>query len=175
MIPTNTDPAIVNKLDTVPAPNHFIPSEMECDYCHITLLKEHHVTGAAKVITLTYMKNNIYTFNKRCPTCDVPYIYTDYKQWGIYNFDNHILLSLKLLLFVRNSLIAHTTPSHVFAALLSPLGDVTLSIQRLSTAYYYVESMTNHEYRYKCDVCGFHPWYFVAVAQFRNCFSIKGM
>ena len=47
MIPANIEPTIVNKYDTVPAPNCFIPSEMECDYCHITLLKEHHVTGAA--------------------------------------------------------------------------------------------------------------------------------
>ena len=31
MLPANIDPAIVNKLDTVPTPNHFIPSEMECD------------------------------------------------------------------------------------------------------------------------------------------------
>ena len=145
MIPANINPDIVNKLDTVPAPNCFIPSKMECDYCHITLQKEQHVTGAAKLITLTYMKNNTYTFHKRCPTCNVTYMYTDYKQWGIYNFDNHILLSLKLLLFVRNSLI-------VFAALLITLGDVTLSTQRLSTAYYHFESMTNHKYSYKCGV-----------------------
>ena len=80
MIPANIDSAIVNKIDTVLAPDHFIPSEMECDYCHITLLKEHHVMGAAKLITLTHVKNNIYTFHKRCPTCNVTYMYTDYKQ-----------------------------------------------------------------------------------------------
>ena len=35
--------------------------------------------------------------------------------------------------------------------------------------------MTNHEYRYKCDVYGFHPWSVVADAQFKSCFNIKGM
>ena len=79
MIPANIDPAIVNKLDTVPPTTCFIPSEMECNYCHITLLKEHHVTGAAKLITLTYMKNNISTFYKRFPMSNVTYMYTDYK------------------------------------------------------------------------------------------------
>ena len=148
---------------------------MEYGHCHITLFKEHHVIGTAKLVTLTYVKNNRYTFHKRCPTCNVTYIYTDYRQWGIYNFDNHILLSLKLLLFVRNSLIAHTTPSHVFAALLCTLGDVPLSTQRLLTAYYHFESMTNHEYMYKCDVCGFHPWCAIADAQIKKCFNINGM
>ena len=48
MIPSNIDPTIVNTIDIVPATNHSIPSEMECDYHHTTLLKEHNLTGAAK-------------------------------------------------------------------------------------------------------------------------------
>ena len=31
MIPANIDLAIVNKLDTIPAPKCFIPSKMECN------------------------------------------------------------------------------------------------------------------------------------------------
>ena len=74
MIPAHIDPAIVNKFDTVPVPDCFTPSEMECDCYHITLLKEQHVTEAAKLVTLTYKKNNIYTFHNRCPTCNATYL-----------------------------------------------------------------------------------------------------
>ena len=85
MTPANIDPAIVNKLDTVPAPQCFITSEMECDYYHITLLKEQHVTGAAKLMNLTYVKNNIYTFHKICPTCNVTYMYsTKYMKSAVH-------------------------------------------------------------------------------------------
>ncbi len=63
----------------------------------------------------------IHVFKKTCKHCTpkIPYFYSNLEEYGPYNFNNTILVSVQLLVFLRNLLHRHTTPTRVFDAFLS--------------------------------------------------------
>ena len=122
-IPVELPKELIEKLDNIDeCPNDLIPTEEKCYFCGHSLGKPKLVSSKAKLITMSGVREKMRTCYKTCPSCNVPYPYSDINHIGIYNFDDTHLLSLKLLLFVWNSLIIHTTPSRVFEALSATLG-----------------------------------------------------
>ena len=111
-IPTDIEKEIMDKLDIKEdCSKYLIPTKKKCSFCSEALGNPVLITQKAKVITMSGSAEGICTYYKRCPSCNVPYSYNDINHMGIYNYNDNILMSPKLRIFVRNFLQINTTPS----------------------------------------------------------------
>jgi len=56
----------------------------------------------------------ISTYYRQCPNCEMVYRYQEWSD-GIHNFNDHILLSLHLCMFLRNSIQVCHNPNALFS------------------------------------------------------------
>lgn len=129
--PTNFPENLCRGVFDPTPPKHIVPSEKFCTECghNLPLSDPILITAKAKIVTLTcfyegkcYKKNilqhaviftsmclinlflsGISTYLRKCLRCGMEYRYQDWEH-GIHNFNNHILMSFHLCLYLRASL-----------------------------------------------------------------------
>ncbi|XP_049333211.1 uncharacterized protein LOC125801123 [Astyanax mexicanus] len=139
-------------------PKHLVPLETICTECtENTLLSEPQlITSKATILTMTDVIEGISTYCKCCYRCGMIYRYQEWSD-GVHNYDDHILLSLHLCIFLRNSLQTHQAIGSAVEALEKTCGKRFPSHQRVLYAYLHFEALTDHSYTFACVTCGYHP------------------
>jgi len=145
--------------DASKCPKNLIPSETHCHSCKTELGAPVLIYRRAKVISLDCKPMSEYqTFYKQCPQCDVPYHYQELSD-GLFNFNDHILLTFSVLLQIRAGLVNHTAIGRVIGMLEFRIG-IKFSKrekQLLEYAYLSFETLVEHDYEFFCMRCGHHP------------------
>uniref|UniRef100_A0A1A7Y7Z6 SAP domain-containing protein n=2 Tax=Iconisemion striatum TaxID=60296 RepID=A0A1A7Y7Z6_9TELE len=138
-------------------PKHLIPSETECTECgQNTLGDPQLISATAKILTFSGLVTGISTYRKTCLNCDMVYRYQDWQD-GVHNFDDHLLLSIHLCLALRNALQTHTSVSRIIQVIELTERENFPNKDRILQAYLSFEGLTDHDYLYACDSCGYHP------------------
>ncbi|KAK2833182.1 hypothetical protein Q5P01_017071 [Channa striata] len=135
-----------------------IPTEETCQLCrgHPRLEEGFLVTDKAVIVGMSGVKHNISTFNKGCPDCNMHY---RYQEWGdgLHNFNDHVILTLELCLYLRHGLQSHVSVSRMINSLEGFRGQKFPVVSIIFQAYCHFEALTNTEYSYSCVKCGFFP------------------
>ncbi|XP_052007900.1 uncharacterized protein LOC127661315 [Xyrauchen texanus] len=153
-------PAVIpsDVLNSCNFPLSFTPSEAFCTECSevIPLSEPLIITSKAKILTMTNVIEGISMYRKQCYRCGMVY---RYQEWcdGIYNFDDHILLSIHLCHFHANSLQTHQAVGSAIEVLERTSGKAFPSKTRILHAYLSFEALSDHTYTFACVTCGYHP------------------
>lgn len=139
-------------------PSSLLPVESSCMVCDGNTALETPVltTRNAKIVTMTGVINAVSTYTRRCPGCHMIY---RYQEWcdGLHNFNDYILLSLELCLYLRHSLQSHVCVSRAIDTLESLRGVNYPNRDTVLHAYCHFEALTDIDYTYSCVNCGYHP------------------
>eukprot|EP00064_Thunnus_orientalis_P016911 superscaffoldBa00003458_g16984 len=106
--------------------------------------------------TMTLPSYDTSTYNKRCPKCHMDYRYQEWRD-GLHNFNDHVILTLELCLYMRYNLQNHVSVSRLISCLESFRGQKFPAINIIFQAYCHFEALNNTEYSYSCVNCGFSP------------------
>ncbi|KAF3699938.1 HMG domain-containing protein 3 HMG box-containing protein 3 Protein SMF [Channa argus] len=135
-----------------------IPTEETCKLCqgHPRLEEGFLITDKAVIVSMSGVKHNISTFNKICPDCNMHY---RYQEWGdgLHNFNDHVILTLELCLYLRHGLQSHMSVCRIISSLESFRGQKFPVVSIIFQAYCHFEALTNTEYNYSCVKCGSFP------------------
>ncbi|XP_057677447.1 uncharacterized protein LOC130906813 [Corythoichthys intestinalis] len=134
------------------------PAETICTVCPDTvqLHKSTRITGKAKIVTMNGVIGNVSTYFRRCPQCQMVYRYQERKD-GLHNFNDHLVLSLELCVYLRHNLQNHVSISKVIHSLESLRKEKFPAPDTICHAYYHFEALTNHDYSFSCVCCGYYP------------------
>ncbi|CAI5656968.1 unnamed protein product [Oreochromis niloticus] len=134
------------------------PCETLCQVCpeHPKLDEAVLVTNKARIVSMMGVIENVSTHHRSCPRCHMVYRYQEWTD-GLHNFDNHVVLSLELCLFLRENLQNHVSASRVIGSLEGLRRVKFPSRDTIFHAYCHFEALTDAEYMYSCINCGFHP------------------
>ncbi|KAM9344390.1 uncharacterized protein KZ484_016720 [Pholidichthys leucotaenia] len=139
-------------------PKHLIPTEMFCCCCpgSVKLSDPILISKKAKVATVTGVVNDIWTYCKQCTRCGRFY---RYQEWihGLHNYNDHVLLSLHLCLFIRNAIQAHVAVDRIQTILQKTAQVSYPSAKDMLHAYLHFEALTDHNYSFSCVTCGYYP------------------
>ncbi|KAI7814046.1 hypothetical protein IRJ41_006925 [Triplophysa rosa] len=154
-IPANL-PDTASKSKTFPS--NYLPVETTCMNCdgEIALDKPLLISAKAKVVTMEGVIDNRSTYTRRCPGCNMIYRYQEWKD-GLHNFDDHVLLSLELCLYLRHSLQNHVSVSRTIDTLESLRGVKYPNRDTILHGYCHFEALTDNDYSYSCVNCSYHP------------------
>ena len=130
------------------------PSEEECIYCK-TVLFEQISTEKGVLITRFGISKNIKVWKKLCNNCNIEYWHNEI-QSGIFNFDNHLFVSLDFLDWLRNAVQEHTAISREIS-MLEKRYKVTIEKDKVIKAFFKFISLTDINNFFKCCLCGYHP------------------
>ncbi|XP_040918070.1 uncharacterized protein LOC121198193 isoform X2 [Toxotes jaculatrix] len=135
-----------------------IPTEETCKLCpgHPRLEEGLLITDKATIVSMSGMKQNISTYNRRCPECHMDYRYQEWRD-GVHNFNDHVILTLELCLYMRHGLLSHMSVSRMISCLESFRGQKFPAVSVIFQAYCHFEALNNTEYSYSCVKCGFFP------------------
>ncbi|XP_026207900.1 uncharacterized protein LOC113156781 isoform X2 [Anabas testudineus] len=135
-----------------------IPTEETCKLCqgHPRLEEGFLFTDKAVIVGMSGVQHNISTFNKRCPDCNMDYRYQEWRD-GLHNFNDHVILTLELCLYMRHGLQCHMSVSRMISSLESFRGQRFPAVSIIFQAYCHFEALTDTEYSYTCYSCGFFP------------------
>uniref|UniRef100_A0A673HLD4 Uncharacterized protein n=1 Tax=Sinocyclocheilus rhinocerous TaxID=307959 RepID=A0A673HLD4_9TELE len=140
-------------------PKQFFPLETTCQLCtgHPELAEAVLVTKKARIVSMMGLIDNISTYHRICPQCNMVYRYQEWKD-GLHNFDNHIFLTLELCVLLdngNNNMICHC-------------------LDVIFHAYCHFEALTDTEYTYSCVNCGFYPPVVVMDLHRKGVFKLAG-
>nr|XP_020463061.1 HMG domain-containing protein 3-like [Monopterus albus] len=135
-----------------------IPTEETCKLCagHPRLEEGFLITDKAAIVGMSGVKHNISTYNKRCPKCHMHYRYQEWRD-GLHNFNDHVILTIELCVYMRHSLQSHVSVSRVISSLASFRGQKFPAVSIIFQAYCHFEALTKAEYSYSCVNCGHFP------------------
>ncbi|XP_077057405.1 HMG domain-containing protein 3-like [Siphateles boraxobius] len=161
-------------------PRQLVPEEMICQRCpgNVPLSEPALITDKARILTSFGIIEDVSTYCKRCPVCDLCYRNQEWKD-GVHNFSDRILLDLPLCVSLRNLLqvmsfdinvtsmayeshesgtrTVHTAVSRAVDYLQLNTGVKFPSKDAVLHAYLHFEALTDHNYNYSCVTCGDHP------------------
>ncbi|XP_067451432.1 uncharacterized protein [Thunnus thynnus] len=121
------------------------PAETVCQDCpgHVSLTEPELITNKARVITVTGVMEDISTFFKKCPNCEMVYCYQEWSE-GLHNYNNHAILSLELCLLLRSLIKDHTTDGGLVQVLERAVGVKSPYSVDVLQAYLHFEALTSH-------------------------------
>ena len=133
----------------------FIPKEENCYLCEVPLGKPIKITSRASILTMTSLSQDVTTYFKRCPQCNVCYRYQEH-DIGIHNFNDIFLIGIDVCDFLRDSLQQHLPIGSIVKVMENRVGR-QLDSQLVINAFLHFDSLSDHGYNYHCSLCGFHP------------------
>ncbi|XP_035850135.1 uncharacterized protein LOC116053426 [Sander lucioperca] len=77
--------------------------QIKCESRNIVLGPPVLITSQAQIVSLTGVLKGLSTYCKECGQCGMLYRYQEYKD-GLHNFDDGVILTFNLCMFLRNSL-----------------------------------------------------------------------
>ncbi|KAF7658616.1 hypothetical protein LDENG_00009970 [Lucifuga dentata] len=139
-------------------PSKLIPMETCCELCpdKPSLEDIYLVTEKGTIVSMSGIKTDILTYNKRCRKCSVVYRYQEWKD-GLHNFNDHVILTLQLCLYLRQGLQTHVSVSKAITCLEKLHDQKFPAIDTIFHAYCHFEALNDTEYTYSCLNCGFYP------------------
>ncbi|XP_067249231.1 HMG domain-containing protein 3-like [Chanodichthys erythropterus] len=154
-------------------PKHLIPEEEFCSQCPgpVRLSGPVLVTRNAKVAMLTGVVTGISTYCKKCSNCGMFYRYQDWMH-GLHNFNDQLLLTVFLCIFIRNSVQAHVSVGRVHSILQRTSHVPYPKESEFFHAYLHFEALTHHDYNFSCLKCGHHPPVVVMDLHRKGVFSV---
>ncbi|XP_054596456.1 uncharacterized protein [Nothobranchius furzeri] len=133
-----------------------IPKETICAECGGQLNEPVLITARAKLVAYTGVVHGFSTYRRECPDCGLIYRYQEWSD-GIHNFNDHILLTLHLCIYLRNSIQTHHAVSRAIEVLEKTENQTFPSKATMLHAYMHFEALTAHSYSYSCYKCGYYP------------------
>uniref|UniRef100_A0A8C1V9P9 SAP domain-containing protein n=1 Tax=Cyprinus carpio TaxID=7962 RepID=A0A8C1V9P9_CYPCA len=135
-------------------PKHLIPEEEFCSQCPgpVHLSAPILITRNAKVAMLT----GVVTGRHCWFYCGMFYRYQDWMH-GLHNFNDQLLLTVFLCIFIRNSVQAHVSVGRVRSILQKTSHVPYPKDSEFFHAYLHFEALTHHDYNFSCLKCGHHP------------------
>ncbi|XP_039608627.1 uncharacterized protein LOC120528516 [Polypterus senegalus] len=139
-------------------PKHLIPAETSCSLSPgiVPLTNPVLISSKAKIVTFYGTVEGVATYCKQCELCGQVYRFQEWSG-GLHNFNDHIILSIHLCLFLRNSLQNHTSIGNAIDILELTANQKFPKRDCLLHGYLHFEALSAHEYNYSCIRCGFHP------------------
>ncbi|XP_048853119.1 HMG domain-containing protein 3-like isoform X1 [Brienomyrus brachyistius] len=139
-------------------PSDLIPAETSCVLCSSSPKFDMpvNITNMAKIVTTLGIAENISTYFKRCPECQMTYRYQEWQD-GLHNFDDHLVLSLELCLYLRHSLQNHISVSRAIDTLQNLRKKQFPPTDRILHAYCHFEALTSTDCTYACVLCSYWP------------------
>ncbi len=95
------------------------------------------------------------TYFKKCDACAMVYHYQEHEDF-INNFDDYLLLSTELCLFIKQQIRQHIPVGSFITSLENRL-DKTLNHQKILNAILHFDALLQHNYDFFCVICGYHP------------------
>ncbi|KAM9365863.1 HMG domain-containing protein 3-like isoform 2-T2 [Pholidichthys leucotaenia] len=82
-----------------------------------------------------------------------------YQEWkdGLHNFNDHVILTLRFCLYLRNCFQNHMSVSRTINTLEGLCNQKFPSHDVVLKAYCQFEALCDTEYTYSCVICGFYP------------------
>ena len=148
-------PLTLNKSSKPVNPRKLFPEETQCHECQEQLSEPFLITKSAVIIGMDTVQRDIETYGKQCKKCDMYYRYQEHKHF-VHNFDDHMLLSTELCLFVRSQLKQHVPIGSLVSTLEEKLGE-KINHQRVLNAFLHFDALSDHSYDFQCLICGHHP------------------
>ncbi|KAJ4922362.1 hypothetical protein JOQ06_025899, partial [Pogonophryne albipinna] len=122
----------------------------------VLLEKSARITRNARIITMNGVIENVSTYVRRCPQCHMIYRYQEWQD-SLHNFDDHVILSLELCVYLRASLQNNVSVSKVLNSL-EVVRKVTFPARdTILHGYMHFEALTTNDYSYSCVCCGYYP------------------
>nr|XP_055034865.1 uncharacterized protein LOC129422787 [Misgurnus anguillicaudatus] len=139
-------------------PRSLWPNEIICQRCPdaVPLSDPILITQTAKILTNWCIIEDVATYYKQCPECEMCYRYQEWKD-GLHNFNDDIILDIPLCITLRNLLQVHTSVSRAVEFLQLMTGVEYPPADAVLRAYLHFEALTEHEYKFSCVSCGDHP------------------
>uniref|UniRef100_A0A8C1V931 C2H2-type domain-containing protein n=1 Tax=Cyprinus carpio TaxID=7962 RepID=A0A8C1V931_CYPCA len=152
-------------------PKHLIPEEEFCSQCPgpVHLSAPILITRNAKVAMLT----GVVTGRHCWFYCGMFYRYQDWMH-GLHNFNDQLLLTVFLCIFIRNSVQAHVSVGRVRSILQKTSHVPYPKDSEFFHAYLHFEALTHHDYNFSCLKCGHHPPVVVMDLHRKGVFSMPG-
>ncbi|XP_041859627.1 uncharacterized protein LOC121651457 [Melanotaenia boesemani] len=134
------------------------PDETTCQLCPDTpeLEEAAQVTNKARIVGMQGVIQNISTYNRHCTRCKMVYRYQKWRD-GLHNFNDRVILTLQLCVYLRHNLQNHVSVSRVISCLESLLKIDFPAPDLIFQGYCHFEALCNTEYKYSCVNCGFYP------------------
>ncbi|KAJ8342271.1 hypothetical protein SKAU_G00321990 [Synaphobranchus kaupii] len=172
-VPANLPDDVISPKALTEYPTQLFPAETKCTLCPGQPKLENPVqlTQKARIITMIGIVDNVSTYTGKCAECQMIYRYQEW-QHGLHNFNDHVLLSLELCLFLRHNLQNHVSVSRVINSLESlrrvnfPARDTILH------GYCHFEALSEIDYKYSCVNCGYFPPVVIMDRHKRGVFSM---
>ncbi|XP_076863832.1 uncharacterized protein LOC143516123 [Brachyhypopomus gauderio] len=139
-------------------PTKLLPTETTCTFCSGRPALENPVmiTNKARIVGIGGIIDDVSTYFRQCTLCQMVYRYQEWKA-GLHNFDDHVVLTLELCIFLRQNLQNHTAVSRTINSLEGLRGVTFPSTDVILHAYCHFEALTSHDYTYSCVNCGYYP------------------
>lgn len=148
-------PMTLSKSSKPENPRKLVPQEMYCHDCKEQLSEPLLITKSAFIIGMDTVQRDIETYCKQCTKCNMYYRYQECKHF-VHNFDDHMLLSTELCLFIRSQLKQHIPIGSLVSALEEKLGE-QINHQKVLNAFLHFDALSDHSYDFHCLICGYHP------------------
>ena len=133
------------------------------------------ISDHAKIITMTGVIQDISTYCRFCPSCNMPHRYNDWKE-GLHNYNDKVIISLQFALHVRSALQQHTAISRTINSFKDTFTRSKWpETKHIADAYMHFESMTDHSYDFFCLECGYYPVILQADLTKKCVFDFDGM
>ncbi|KAI4904725.1 hypothetical protein NFI96_027432, partial [Prochilodus magdalenae] len=126
-----------------------------------------------QLILLSSFLTDVTTCCKLCEICGHFYRYQEWTE-GLHNFNDHLILTLHLCLFLRNSVQNHTAVGRALEALEQTNQKKYPSHDSLLHGYLHFEALTAHDYNFSCVNCGDHPPVVILDLHKKGVFSMPG-
>ncbi|CAN9513286.1 unnamed protein product [Ophioblennius macclurei] len=139
-------------------PHQLIPTETACKLCPGSpeLEEAVQITDNAKLIGMDGVIPNITTYNRRCPDCKMVYRYQEWTD-GLHNFNDRVILTVQLCLYLRDNLQNHMSVSRVINSLETLFKKTFPSPDPILEGYCQFEALCETGYKYTCINFGFYP------------------
>lgn len=138
-------------------PHQLIPTERKCKLCpgNPELEEAIQITNNARIVGLDGVIPNITTYNRRCSECRMMYRYQEWTE-GLHNFNDRIILTLQLCLYLRDNLQNHMSVAQVINSLEFLFKKIFRSPDPILDGYCQFEALSETRYKYSCIKCGFY-------------------
>ncbi|XP_077365645.1 uncharacterized protein LOC144009664 [Festucalex cinctus] len=157
-IPTVLPDDVSSPPNIIALPRHLIPLETFCALCpgKTPLSDPVLITKKAKIVTFNGVAEDVATYCKQCRVCGHFYRYQEWSE-GLHNFDDHVILTLHLCLFLRQCVQNHTAVGRAMDILEQLTKTKYPNHDAILHGYLHFEALTAHEYNFSCVNCGVHP------------------
>lgn len=156
-IPSALPEGVIAPKALIDYPRQLIPTERKCKLCPGSpeLEEAVQITNCATIVGLDGVIPNVATYNRRCSECKMMYRYQEWTE-GLHNFNDRVILTLQLCLYLRDNLQNHLSVAQVINSLEFLFKKTFCSPDLILEGCCQFEALCETRYKYSCFKCGFY-------------------